>query len=222
MKAGKPLSLKARAIALLAQREHSRAELRRKLLRIEKQMHMAQQRQMAMGPASPAGQAAGFEPRSTPASGGLDSLVRADAHDAGDGDLVEGPACGDPDFNHRAFDVAQAGTDVDSLLSFLEERGYLSEARFVDARIHARATRFGSQRIKLELAQHGLHLSSDQRAALKDTELARARHVWLRKFGGLPPQDAAARAKQARFLIARGFAADVVGRVLRGLGAEDD
>jgi regulatory protein len=29
-----PLSLKARAIGLLAQREHSRAELRRKLLRI--------------------------------------------------------------------------------------------------------------------------------------------------------------------------------------------
>lgn len=32
-----PLSLKARAIGLLAQREHSRAELRRKLLRIEQQ-----------------------------------------------------------------------------------------------------------------------------------------------------------------------------------------
>ena len=31
----KPLSLKARAIALLAQREHSPSELRRKLLRIE-------------------------------------------------------------------------------------------------------------------------------------------------------------------------------------------
>jgi regulatory protein len=37
-----PLSLKARAIGLLAQREHSRAELRRKLLRIEQQQRARQ------------------------------------------------------------------------------------------------------------------------------------------------------------------------------------
>ena len=37
MKTSKPLSLKARAIALLAQREHSVSELRRKLLRMERE-----------------------------------------------------------------------------------------------------------------------------------------------------------------------------------------
>lgn len=53
-----PLSLKARAIGLLAQREHSRAELRRKLLRIEQE-----HRRRARLVAAPAADAAeGAEP----------------------------------------------------------------------------------------------------------------------------------------------------------------
>ena len=48
---------------------------------------------------------------------------------------------------------------------------------------------------------------------LRDTEAQRAREVWRRKFGVLPA-DAAQRAKQARFLLARGFSGDIVRRVL--------
>jgi regulatory protein len=40
--------------------------------------------------------------------------------------------------------------------------------------------------------------------------------VWARKFGGEPPPDAAARARQMRFLAGRGFSADVIRRVLQG------
>jgi regulatory protein len=50
---------------------------------------------------------------------------------------------------------------------------------------------------------------------LKDTELDRASEVWRKKFG-TPPQDANERARQIRFLITRGFAAEVVRRVIRG------
>jgi regulatory protein len=46
----------------------------------------------------------------------------------------------------------------------------------------------------------------------------RAREVWRRKFGS-PPADAAERAKQARFLAARGFGGEAVRRVLN---ARDD
>ena len=46
----------------------------------------------------------------------------------------------------------------------------------------------------------------------------RARAVWGRKFGCLA-EDAAARARQMRFLAGRGFSAEVIRRVVSG---EDD
>ena len=45
------------------------------------------------------------------------------------------------------------------------------------------------------------------------TELARAREVWRRKFEQ-PPQDASERARQSRFLAARGFGGEVIRKVL--------
>lgn len=108
-----------------------------------------------------------------------------------------------------------AETEVDTLLAWLQAQDYLSEARFVESRIHARAQRFGSLRIKQELAQHGLVLSADNQAELKASELERAKVIWQRKFGGVVPEDQAARAKQARFFIARGFSSEVVRRLLR-------
>lgn len=108
---------------------------------------------------------------------------------------------------------------VEQLLLWLQERGYLSEARLVESRINARASRYGNRRIQQELRQLGVAPDEEQQARLKDSELARAREVWRRKFGGEPPVDAASRAKQMRFLAARGFSSEVVRRVLR---AEDD
>jgi regulatory protein len=49
---------------------------------------------------------------------------------------------------------------------------------------------------------------------LSETEEVRAREVWRKRFGA-PATDAKERAKQIRFLIARGFAAEVVRRVTR-------
>ena len=43
----------------------------------------------------------------------------------------------------------------------------------------------------------------------------RALAVWAKRFGAIAP-DAAGRAKQMRFLAARGFGADVIRRVLQG------
>lgn len=112
--------------------------------------------------------------------------------------------------------VVDLATEVDELLIWLQAQGYLDEARFVESRVHAREQRFGSLRIKQELAQHGLALSTDGQAALKATELARAQALWTRKFHGVAADDLAGRAKQSRFLMARGFAPDVIRRVLRG------
>jgi regulatory protein len=167
----KPNSLKMRAISLLSQREHSRVELRRKLLNILRSQQLAVDRVARLN--SPAG------------AEGSDSHISAAA-------------------------------EVDDLLQSLQEQGYLDEARFIDSRVHARAQRFGSLRIKQELAQHGLSLSTENQAELKSTEFERARAVWRRKFDGKASDDAAARAKQVRFLMTRGFGSDVIRRVLRG------
>ncbi|MDH3209404.1 MAG: recombination regulator RecX [Burkholderiaceae bacterium] len=152
-----PPTLKARAVQWLAQREHSRSELRRKLLR-----H---------------------------ARAGND-------------------------------DPAGAAEQVNALLDWLEEHHYLSQDRFVQSRVHVRAARYGNLRIQRELAQHGLKLPPDAAQALKDSELARARAVWSRKFDA-PAGDAAARAKQMRFLAARGFTAELIRQVVCG-GNDDD
>ena len=104
---------------------------------------------------------------------------------------------------------------VDQLLDWLAANKYLSDARFVESRVNARSRKQGTLRIKLELSRHGLALEPDQAAALRETEFARAQALWQRKFGEVAA-DPRQRAKQARFLAARGFAAEVVRRLVGG------
>jgi regulatory protein len=101
-------------------------------------------------------------------------------------------------------------------LDELQARGFIDEQRVVDSVVHRRAGRLGAGRIKQELQAKGLDAERVALAvaSLKATEVERAREVWRKKFGVLPG-DAAQRAKQARFLAARGFGGEIIGRVLR-------
>jgi regulatory protein len=112
-----------------------------------------------------------------------------------------------------------AAARVDALLDWLEAHDYLSHERFVESRVHARASRFGNLRIRQELKQHQVALSDEAAQALKDSELERARAVLERKFPDAPLTQAD-RAKQARFLAGRGFSPEVIARALRRNGAE--
>ena len=138
-------SLKGRALRLLSQREHSRAELERKLAQYEE------------------------EPG---------TLARA--------------------------------------LDELAAKDFISEARVVESVLHQRAPRLGALRVRQELAQKGIapEAIAQAVAALQATEFERAREVWRRRFAA-PAQDANERARQARFLLARGFSGAVVAKVLR-------
>lgn len=180
-----PLSLKAQALALLARREHSRAELRGKLLAHARKRAQAQAaeaaREVALGPRDP---------------WDLPEETVADAAEA--------------------YDAEAAATEIDALLDALEAARHLSDARFAESRIHTRAKRQGTARIKQELARHGVQMDPDTARQLRDTELERAREVWRRKYGGEPATEPAERARQMRFLAARGFAGDVVRRVVGG------
>ncbi|NIM39797.1 MAG: recombination regulator RecX [Hydrogenophaga sp.] len=143
-------SLKGRALRLLAQREHSRAELQRKLA----------------------------------------------AHEESPGELA------------RALDELQA-------------KGFIDERRVIESVIHRRAARLGASRVRQELQAKGLPAEAVAQAVgeLRGSEVERAREVWRKKFGR-PPTDATERAKQMRFLAARGFGGEAIRRVVTG--ADDD
>ena len=120
----------------------------------------------------------------------------------------------DADFE-QSFDSSKP-VDLDALLDDLTTRGWLSDERAATQLVHAKRSRFGTQRITHELRQKGIaeELISAALPELKDSELAAAREVWQRKFGMLP-QDVKEKAKQIRFLQSRGFALDMVFKVLR-------
>lgn len=107
------------------------------------------------------------------------------------------------------------------VLDALQAKGFISEARVVESVINRRAGRFGAARIKYELLNKGLGAEAvaDALDSLKSSELERAREIWRKKFDG-PASDAAGRAKQMRFLAARGFGGDVIRRVVSQ--AKDD
>ena len=104
---------------------------------------------------------------------------------------------------------------VKQALDELQARGFLDEQRVVESIVHRRAGRVGAGRIRQEMQAKGIDAErvAVAVASLNATEFERAREVWRRKFGVLP-EDAAQRAKQARFLAARGFSGEVVRRVL--------
>jgi len=196
------------AIGFLSRREHSRQELRAKLLdALRKRARedaavsaaadkAALETALAWGEASSNGIDDAFAPAAPP--------VRA---------LAAATGAPSPTDDLQLTDPEAA---VDQLLDWLTANKYLDEARFVESRLNARSRKQGTLRIKLELSRHGLALEPEQAVALRETEFARAQALWQRKFGAAAA-DARERGKQARFLAARGFAADIVRRIVGGL-----
>ena len=107
-------------------------------------------------------------------------------------------------------------------LDELQARGFIDEQRVVESVLHRRAPRLGAGRVRQELQAKGLDAERVALAvaSLKASEVERARGVWRKKFGELPA-DAGQRAKQARFLAARGFGGEVIRRVLRSDEIDD-
>jgi regulatory protein len=178
-----PAALKSRALRWLAQRDHGRAELERKLVTHARALaRLAEQ----------AAAASGAETGETgePGFGGLE----------------------EPELRRR----------VELVLEQLAAAGLLNEARMAEAMLNARAPRFGERRLRQTMQQHGLEpaLVDASLASVRDTELERARALWLRRFDG-PGATPAERVRQMRFLVGRGFSSEVIRRVIKGAVADD-
>jgi regulatory protein len=101
----------------------------------------------------------------------------------------------------------------------LAAAGLLSESRFVEHFVSVKTGRgAGPAKLRAELRAKGVP------AAAIDAELAEAGVDWVaqceqvrrRRFGEALPTTAAERAKQARFLMGRGFGSEHIRRVLKG------
>lgn len=118
---------------------------------------------------------------------------------------------------------AQEGDDIDALLDTLEAAKLLSQERFSESLVNRRSARFGNSRILSELKSHGIDADAltDIKTGLEQDESARAREVWLRKFGTVP-DNANDRAKQMRFLMQRGFSNRAIRAAMRAVEDDED
>ena len=126
------------------------------------------------------------------------------------------------ELRRKLLRYAEEGDDVDALLDFLEKNNWLSQERFAESLVNRKASRFGNSRVMAELQSHGVtgEALDEIKAGLSDSETARAVEVWRRKFG-VVAEDAAARAKQMRFLLQRGFSQRAARVAMQG-GPDDD
>jgi regulatory protein len=114
--------------------------------------------------------------------------------------------------------LAADGTreEIQDVLDQLEQSGLLSDARFAESFVSSRAARVGNARLRHDLRARGIadEVIAAALPAEADSETERAREVWRRKFAA-PPADRADYARQARFLQQRGFAVDIIRKVLK-------
>lgn len=123
--------------------------------------------------------------------------------------------------------------DIAEAVVWCEAEGWLNETRYAEGTARRLGYRYGASRITQTLKQKGVPDAVVATAVgeMKDTEVARAREVLMRKFGesfaGQPqgethgaPIDHDTRVKQIRYMQTRGFSYDTIKRAMRP--AEDD
>lgn len=117
------------------------------------------------------------------------------------------------ELQHKLAAFAEEGDDIEGLLDDFQRRGWISDARFAEQVVHAKASRYGSLKIAHELREKGVDDALVAQAVAEVNDLQNAKTAWLKKFGTLPG-GREAWAKQARFLQSRGFGFEVIKRVL--------
>ncbi len=112
--------------------------------------------------------------------------------------------------------IAGEDEDVQLVLNELTAKGWLSDARFAEQSVRAKARRYGPLKVAHELRAKGVDdeaIAAAFRAAGSDGT-ASIESVWSTRFKAAPVNDRE-RARQVRFLQGRGFALDAVLRFIR-------
>jgi regulatory protein len=113
---------------------------------------------------------------------------------------------------------ADSPASLETVLADLASRKQLSDERYVEARAHWLARKYGAAKIRQDLRAHGVADALIERVS-NDGEEQRARAILARKYRTLAatPEE---KARRARFLQSRGFSYDTIRRAL-GLADND-
>lgn len=106
---------------------------------------------------------------------------------------------------------------IEQVLDELVERNYLSEERFAESYVRARAGRgFGPLRIRAELKDRGLSDELIERYLSADFDWCeQLAQVCEKKYGSAVVEGGKERNKQARFFLQRGFSYEQINRLLQ-------
>jgi regulatory protein len=117
---------------------------------------------------------------------------------------------------------AERGDDLDGLLDGLEAAGLLSDARAAESAARRHTGRKGVAALASDLKRRGIsgETAEDVLRTARDGEFQSAREVLRCRFPE-PAVDAESRARQWRFLQARGFGADAIRAALKGSAPGD-
>jgi regulatory protein len=128
------------------------------------------------------------------------------------------------ELDKRLSAYAENPEELAALLDDLSERGWLSDARYAEALVRKRAGQYARRSIAQELKQAGISADVTDAALAEvnpDEEFAAALALCLRKFRHAPV-DQKEKARQIRFLQARGYSLNLALRVLKhGRAGED-
>ena len=107
--------------------------------------------------------------------------------------------------------------EIDAVIERMGELGLQSDERYAEAIVRGKAARFGAARLRSELARRGIDRDRIDEALAGEcveSEAERARAVLRGRFSS-PPADAREWARQARFLQTRGFAPELIRKLLK-------
>lgn len=110
-----------------------------------------------------------------------------------------------------------------TVIADLQTQGLVSDERYTEALVRVRRERgYGPVKISRELQEKGVDADIAARYVdFGDDEWVHVlRGVRIKRFGATRPAGAGERARQMRFLLARGFTAEQVRRVLNLQGEE--
>ena len=114
-------------------------------------------------------------------------------------------------------------TEAERAVEDLGNRDLVSDSRFAEAFIRSRVERGGGPlRIRRDLEARGVEPSVVEGLLDPDDEEweARARGAREKRFGAAPPAERSEAARQARFLLGRGFTRRQVRRAIEEIGRE--
>ncbi|MBX3688307.1 MAG: regulatory protein RecX [Dokdonella sp.] len=129
------------------------------------------------------------------------------------------------ELNAKLARRGHAKSQAEAVIEELRERGLQSDERFAQALARRRAAQgYGPLRIRAELKAHGIDAAEVGRAlaALEVDWAEQAAAQLCRHSGSRTSRDAAGRARNAAFLLRRGFDAATVRAVTRATSSDDD